>query len=74
MRALRKKVIILPGGRIEIHSPDLIPGTHAEVVVLIDEPGKTSGTMTSLIGRGKGCFGTPAEADAFIRTERDKWE
>ena len=26
------------------------------------------------IGAGKGLFKTPAEADAFIRAERDQWE
>lgn len=74
IQAIRKEVVILPGGRIEIHSPDLIPGTHAEVVVLIEETGKAVGTMSSLIGKGKGCYGTPAQADAFIRAERDTWE
>ena len=26
------------------------------------------------VGAGKGLFKTPAEAQAFIRTERDQWE
>jgi len=74
IQAIRKEVVILPGGRIEIHSPDLIPGTHAEVVVLVEGPGKAGGSMAALIGRGEGCYGTPAEADSFIRGERDTWE
>jgi antitoxin ParD1/3/4 len=34
--ALRKKVTVRADGRIEIKSKDLIPGTKAEVIVLIE--------------------------------------
>ena len=30
--------------------------------------------ISKWIGSGKGLFKTPAEADAFIRSERDQWE
>lgn len=29
---------------------------------------------TALFGSGKGAFATPAEADNFLRAERDQWE
>lgn len=29
--------------------------------------------LASLFGAGKGAFDTPADADAFIRAERDAW-
>ncbi|MBM4031755.1 MAG: hypothetical protein FJ291_08225 [Planctomycetes bacterium] len=32
--AIRQEVVVLPGGRIEIVSPELTPGAHAEVIVL----------------------------------------
>lgn len=35
-------------------------------------PGKTS--YAALFGSGKGAFATPAEADNFLRAERDQWE
>ena len=34
--ALRTKTIVQPGGVIEIQSPDLIPGSIAEVVVRLE--------------------------------------
>jgi|MTBAKMStandDraft_1061839.scaffolds.fasta_scaffold30178_2 hypothetical protein len=74
IQAIKKDVVILPGGRIEIHSPDLIPGTHAEVVVLVEETAKVWGTMCSMIGKGKGGYESPAQADSIIRAERDSWE
>jgi len=33
---LRQKVKVLPGGVIEIRSPELIPGIAAEVIVLME--------------------------------------
>jgi hypothetical protein len=30
--------------------------------------------ILSLIGKGKGCFNSATEVDAFIRAERDAWE
>jgi len=29
---------------------------------------------TALFGSGKGTFATPAEADSFLRAERDQWD
>jgi hypothetical protein len=34
--ALRQKVIVKPGGQIEIRSPELEPGAIADVIVLIE--------------------------------------
>lgn len=31
-------------------------------------------SLLELIGKGKGCFKSAAEIDAFIREERDAWE
>ena len=31
-------------------------------------------SYTALFGSGKGAFATPAEADDFLRAERDQWE
>ena len=45
MRAIRQRVRVLPGGRIEITDPALQPGTEAEVVVLL--PGPTGDGATA---------------------------
>ena len=34
----------------------------------------TTPSLTSLIGKGGGCFGNVSEIDSFIRGERDVWE
>ena len=72
--ALRKRVTVLPGGRIEITAPELKPGTEAEVIILEGSGPSDGPSLRSLIGTGKGAFPTPGEADAFIRRERDAWE
>ena len=38
MKAIRQRVRVLPGGRIEITDPALQAGIEAEVVVLFPEP------------------------------------
>lgn len=74
LQAIRQQVIIQPGGRIEIHSPELKPGQQAEVIVMIKGPIDKQLLLSSLIGKGKGAFNSPEEADEFLRKERDAWE
>ena len=38
IHAIRQDVVVLPGGRIEIVSPELTPGAHAQVIVLEEAP------------------------------------
>ena len=45
MRAIRQRVRVLPGGRIEITDPALKEGTEAEVVVLLPEPSGDGATV-----------------------------
>ena len=35
---------------------------------------KVTTDYVALFGSGKGAFATPAEADNFLRAERDQWE
>mgnify|MGYP006305619349 CR=1 FL=1 len=39
----------------------------------LEAPPKSSPSLLSVLGTGRGGFATPAEADAFIRAERDAW-
>ncbi len=74
MQAIRQHVTIQPDGLIQIHVPELKPGTVAEVIIL--ESGETppKSTMASLIGKGRGAFASCEAVDAFIRRERNSWE
>ncbi len=86
MNAIRQWVTVQAGGRIEFVSPELRPGSHAEVIVLPDAvsnnpappseptPDEIALPLAGFIGSGKGCFTGAAEVDAFIRNERDAWE
>ena len=78
IRAHRHQVVVKKGGRVEVRSPDLKPGTVAEVIIL--EPSSPSAEATAapsrlsaLIGSCKGMFSSPQEADAFLDQERDAW-
>jgi len=49
--ALRQKVKVQPGGQIEIRSPELEPGSIAEVIVLIEKqptPGERQARVREL--------------------------
>ena len=73
-QAIKERVVVKPGGTIEIHCPGLRPGTPAEVIVMVEEPPREVTPLVSFIGKAKGCFANAAEVDAFIRAERDAWE
>ena len=75
LSGLRQKVVVQPGGVVELRSPELPAGTTVEVIVLLEpEPEKYSRPLASFIGAAKGNFATPEEVDQFIRQERDTWE
>jgi hypothetical protein len=40
--ALRQKLVVQPGGVIEIRSPELSPGALAEVIVILEKPPVTA--------------------------------
>jgi hypothetical protein len=74
IQAIKERVIVKPGGTIEIHCPSLAPGTTAEVIVMVEDRPRKLPPLTSFIGKAKGCFRNAAEVDSFIRAERDAWE
>ena len=75
---IRIKTIILPGGKIEVSSPDLIAGQHATVIVKVEEEQPEKLTIDEHLARanyhGGALFKTAEEVDAYIREERDSWE
>ncbi len=74
IQAIRKKVKIESDGLIQIYVPEFEPGTIADVIVLAPSDTRKKGSLTSIIGKGQGCFASAEEADAFIRKERRSWE
>ena len=74
VQAIKEHVVVKEGGLIEIRRPELPPGTAAEVIVMIEEAVEPPPSLASLIGTGRGLFGSPEEVDAYLREERDSWE
>lgn len=73
LHAIRQKVTVRAGGRIEICVPGLAEGAHAEVIVIEDPEFHSLPRLTELIGQGRGAFASPEDVDAFLRREREEW-
>jgi hypothetical protein len=74
---VRVKTVVLPGGRIEISTPELIPGQQVTVVVTIEdnksaEQRHVIDILTALPGHQ--LFQSAEEVDTYIREEHDSWE
>ncbi len=67
---------VLPGGRIEISSPDLKPGQRAKVWIMLDNDLTPKRSVLDILADASGqrLFKTAEEVDAYIREERDSWE
>jgi hypothetical protein len=70
---------VLPGGKIEIRSPELVPGERVTVIVKVEVPQETEKlTIEEHLARanykGGALFKTAEEVDEYIRNERDSWE
>lgn len=72
--AIRQKITVQAGGRIELCAPELAEGTRAEVIVIEEPAPQTLRSLSELIGQGKGAYASPEAADAFLRGERDAWD
>ena len=74
---IRVKTTVLPGGRIEISTPELIAGQHATVVVTIEDNGQVGqhhviDILTALPGHQ--LFQNAEEVDTYMHEERDSWD
>ncbi len=74
---VRVETIVLPGGKIEISTPELTPGKRATVVVMIEdnEPDDQRHVIDILSALpGHQIFHSAEEVDAYMQKERDSWE
>jgi hypothetical protein len=80
VQALKQRVTIGAGGRVQIDASDLPEGRTAEVIVLVEEapvaskPEARPTRLSDFIGKAKGSFASAEEADAYIRELRDEWD
>ena len=74
---VRVKTIVLPGGKIEISTPELIPGQHATVVVTVEDNQSTEQrhVIDILVALpGYHLYQSSEEVDTYVREERGSWE
>ena len=75
LSGLRQKVVVQPGGVIEVHSSELPAGATVEVIILLEpQTQPRSQGLSRFIGAAQGNYATPEEVDQFIRLEREAWE
>jgi hypothetical protein len=75
--ALRVQTTILPGGKIEIVDPQLLPGKAVEVIiVLLESPTVERHSAIDILAdlEGQRLFKTAEDVDAYLRQEREAWE
>ena len=71
------RTVVLSGGKIEISTPELIPGRRATVVVTIEDNETIEQTHVIDILKtlpGHRLYQSAEEVDANIREERNAWE
>ena len=74
---VRVETIVLPGGKIEISTPELTPGKRATVVVMVEdnEPDDQRHVIDILSALpGDQIFHSVEEVDSYILKERGSWE
>jgi hypothetical protein len=72
-QTIRQKVVVKPGGVINIQSSELPVGSEVDVIIIVEKATQQKQSLRSIIGTGKGSFATPQLADDFISRERDAW-
>ena len=75
-KALHVRTTVLPGGKVEIVSPELEAGQTVEVVVLLHESSAKSRSVMEILNSGPGqrLFKTAKEVDDYIAEERASWD
>ena len=70
------ETVVQPDGKIEITSPELVPGQRAKVTVVVQSGG--AATFRHVLDfvadlPGHVLFKSAEEVDAYIHEERDSW-
>ena len=76
LNALQIETTILPGGRIEITAPELVPGHRAKVIVVVEAETAEKQPLSEILGEYAGgrLFKSAEEVDAYLHEERDAWD
>lgn len=74
-KVLQQKTTVLPGGRVEIVSPELQEGLTVDVVVL-HEPNASDRSVMDILNSGpeRRLFQTAEEVRAYLAQEKASWD
>lgn len=74
-KALHIRTIVLPGGRVEIASPELEADQSVDVVVTRSSPAERRSVVDILAeAPGHRLFKSGKEVDDYIKEERESWD
>jgi hypothetical protein len=74
MQVMTLKTNIRHDGHLSLDIPTTLSPGEVELVLVVNNlPKESPQRLSSIIGTAKGCYASPAEADAFINRERDSW-
>ena len=74
-KALHIRTTVLPGGKVEIASPELEEGQTVDVVISpAPTPSARSAWQIISAGPGQRLFKTAKEVDDYIAEERASWD
>ena len=74
-KVLQQRATVLPGGRVEIASPELEAGQSVDVVISpAPRPSVRSAWQIISEGPGQRLFKTAQEVDDYLAEERASWD
>ena len=75
-KALHIRTTVLPGGKVEIVSPELEAGQTVEVVLLLYESSAKSRSIMEILNSGpeRRLFQTAEEVKAYLAEEKASWD
>ena len=75
-KVFHQKVMVQPGGKIEIVSPELEAGQTVEVVVLLHESSQIGRPIMEILNSGpeRRLFQTAEEVNAYLSDEKASWD
>lgn len=75
VQAIKKRVVVKPGGIVEVQDPDLPEGATAEVIVLLGEHAEAErASLAEMVGAARGVFDSVDEVDGYLRKLREEWD
>ena len=71
---LKERTTAKPGGVIELHSPRIPAGATVLVSAIIEFQPAPPPPLATMVGKVKGLYKSPEQADEDLRAQREEWE